>query len=79
MKKNEFFCRLESDYRVKKGGCGKLYVEDVIDFLRRQIKFCGKHDMMFHVERRSALPSTATPRMTMEYIQAYYKVKKVRV
>lgn len=63
------------DDSAKKDGCHSLYINIVTLMLRKRFKYAGKH---FHItsEERTALSRGALPRITTEYIQAYYEEAK---
>lgn len=55
-----------------------LYVKDVAGVRRRQVKFCGKENIMFHLEQKNSLQRVACPpSITRDYIlQCCKEVKK---
>lgn len=54
-----------------KDGYGTLYIKDVTEMFREQIKTSRNRDIMFQYERRNALSSAFFRSNIMDYICSY--------
>lgn len=57
---------------AKKDRCSTVYVKNVAEVFLKQVKFCGKEDITFHLEPGSTLLRAASPCITTNYIQTWY-------